>query len=407
MTAAPAQRLRVLMVTPWGPWREASGDTLILQHHLRLLSARHEITLLVNEAAPAGYAFPGVDIAAGPDPRSAAADYVVRRLRAIATGEPAHVYWTQRRALIGRFEARVASGDVDVVHLFGWGTASLVTRARGLPTVHMPVDHWASGNVNRAQQLLRRIADVGEERAIDRHERKYYAMIDAVVFVAELDAERMRARSPDAHVVVVPNGVEPGPAPAAPIDEPVLAFHGAFETRANIDAAQVLVNEVFPLVLREVPNARVLLIGRDPGPEVQALAGPAVTVTGAVPDVRTELARAAVYVAPMTSGSGMKNKVLEAMAAGLPVVAMPLGLSGIGAGGGVSRAESPADVAMEVVRLLRDARARHEAGRAARQRAEQEFSWERSAAQVERLWFDAVQTKRRAAVSGGPSTVTD
>lgn len=394
----------MLMVTPWGPWREASGDTLILQHHLRLLAARHDIALLVNEAAPAGYTLPGVDVTSGPDPRSASIDYAVRRLRAIATGEPAHVYWTQRRALIGRFEARVASGDVDVVHLFGWGTASLVTRARGLPAVHMPVDHWASGNVNRAQHVLRRIADAGEDRAVDRHERKYYPLLDAVVFVAELDAERMRARCPGAHVVVVPNGVEPGPPPAAPVDEPILAFHGAFETGANIDAAQALVRDVLPLVLRDVPAAHVLLIGRDPGPEVQSLAGPAVSVTGAVPDIRTELSRAAVYVAAMTSGTGMKNKVLEAMAAGLPVVAMPLGLSGIGAGGGVSRAETPTDVATEVVRLLRDATSRHEAGRAARQRAEQEFSWERSAAAVERLWFDAVETKRRTAVAGGPST---
>jgi glycosyltransferase involved in cell wall biosynthesis len=400
--AAMGQRLRVLVVSPWGPWREASGDTLILRQHLAQLSSRHDITLLVSEAAPAGYAFDGIEIAAGPDPRSASSDYVRRRLRATVTGQPAHVYWTQRPALLRHFDERIASG-VDVVHLFGWGTASLVSRVHNAPVVHMPVDHWATGNENRVQPWWRRAADIGETRAIDRHEHTYYPQLDAVVVVADLDAQLIRERVPSARVHVVANGVEAGAAPCEPSDEPVLAFHGAFETRANIDAATCLAREVLPRVQQTLPSARVVLIGRDPGPEVRALAGSSVTVTGTVTDVRDALSVAAVYVAPMTSGSGMKNKVLEAMAAGLPVVALPLGLAGIPAGNGVYAAPTPTDVATEVARLLSDRSLRVSAGRAARQRAEEEFSWTRSALAIEEIWYDAV-ARKGAAVSGGPST---
>lgn len=173
----------------------------------------------------------------------------------------------------------------------------------------------------------------------------------------------------------------------------MLAFHGAFEAQANVDAALVLVREVLPLVRAQVPDARALLIGRDPPAAVQALAGPDVEVTGAVPDVRAQLQRAAVHVDAMFTGTGLKNKVLEAMAAGLPVVATPLALSGIGASEGTILARTPAEVGACVVQLLQDRGHLASTAAAARRRVVRDFAWGASATAVERIWERAAAEK--------------
>src|SRR5581483_11321850 len=107
-------------------------------------------------------------------------------------------------------------------------------------------------------------------------------------------------------------------------------------------------------------------------------------------DVRPELDRMAVYVACMSSGTGLKHKVLEAMAAGRPVVATPLGWAGIGPGPGLLDAAGPAEVAQAVIGLLRDRSRLASEGAAARERMVRDFTWERSAARVEEVWAGAI-----------------
>jgi glycosyltransferase involved in cell wall biosynthesis len=92
----------------------------------------------------------------------------------------------------------------------------------------------------------------------------------------------------------------------------------------------------------------------------------------------------------MASGTGLKNKVLEAMAAGLPVVATSRAMNGIGAGAGVVIADTPEAMATAVIELLRDPARRAALGAAGRARVVEDFSWERSAAAIERLWSEAV-----------------
>jgi glycosyltransferase involved in cell wall biosynthesis len=121
-----------------------------------------------------------------------------------------------------------------------------------------------------------------------------------------------------------------------------------------------------------------------------------VEVTGDVDDIRSQLERAAVYVAPLVSGTGIKNKVLEAMVAGLPVVGTPLALEGIGASAGTVAAASNGQMADATAELLAVPGATREAGKAARQRAVAEFSWESNASQISALWRSVVAGTRDA-----------
>jgi glycosyltransferase involved in cell wall biosynthesis len=303
--------------------------------------------------------------------------------------EPAHVGFVARPGLVA--ELREAAKGADVVHLHGWGTAPLAHHVAGVPTVHVALDSWSMNVGNRRRSRLRAVGEAGQHRLVAGHERRHYPGVGAVVVVAERDAESVREVAPDARIEVIPNGVEVRDQPAPPVDRPVLGFHGVFDSQANVDAARNLVRDVLPIVRRTVPQAQVLIVGRRPPREVRSLAGQGIEVRSDVADIGAELSRMAVHVDWMTSGSGIKNKVLEAMAAARPVVASALGAQGIGEGPGLLVADTSTAAAELVVGLLNDPPAAQETGRAGRQRVSADFSWETNASRVEALWTELSQ----------------
>jgi glycosyltransferase involved in cell wall biosynthesis len=304
--------------------------------------------------------------------------------------EPAHVHWVERPALRAHVERAIDQHRPDVLYLFGWGTAQLWRAAHGVPTVHCAVDPWAGSTTNRLLPWWRRIAGAEQVAKVRAHEERHYPRVGLVTVVAPEDAAEIRQRIPDARVRVVRNGVHAGPVPHAEGDDGVIGFHGAFVVRSNTVAARALVRDVLPRVRARAPGARVLLVGREPPEEIRGLESAEVTIMADVAQVRPWLERMAVYVAPMTVGTGLKNKVLEAMAAGRPVVATPLALQGIGPGPGVIEAPDLGAVADEAARLLVDPDERSRLGHEARARVVREFSWERSAEQLEGTWREVI-----------------
>jgi glycosyltransferase involved in cell wall biosynthesis len=386
--------VRVVVVSAWEPWRITDGAVWVLHHHLRSLAGRHDLTVLAA-GAPAAEAPAPADARTLPEgipvrwfgtSRPAAVDHAARRLAARRSGEPAHVGYVERPALLAALRAEVAASRPDLVHAFGWGTAGLWRHVDGVPVVHVAVDAWHLNAANRRLPVWRRLTDAGEARRVQAHEQRHYPHDAAVVVVSPTDAQRLRGLVPAARVEVVANGVDAGPEPAPLPADPVLGFHGSFEARHNVDAAEVLVREVLPRVRARVPGARVLLVGRSPGPEVRALVGDGVELRADVPDVAAALADVAVYAAPLVSGWGLKNKVLEAMAAGRAVVTTPLGSAGIGAGDGVVEAPDAPALADAVARLLDDRDRLAATGRAGRARVVADFTWAGSARAMEAVW---------------------
>jgi len=143
----------------------------------------------------------------------------------------------------------------------------------------------------------------------------------------------MTAIAPGARVEVVPNGVDAARLRPTdePTGEPVIVFCGVMNYAPNEEAAIWFAREVWPLVIARRRDARFEIIGSAPTPTVQALADPKtnVAVIGAVPDVAPHLWKAAVSVAPLRTARGIQNKVLEAIAAGLPTVITPIVSEGV------------------------------------------------------------------------------
>jgi sugar transferase (PEP-CTERM/EpsH1 system associated) len=171
-----------------------------------------------------------------------------------------------------------------------------------------------------------------EARVLPPFEAAAAAHASATLVVTNKERRTMTAIAPEARVEVVPNGVEadrlrPSSGPAG---EPLVVFCGVMNYEPNRDAVVWFARHVWPLVTARRPDARFDIIGMNPPSAVLQLAEvPGITVVGAVKDVAPHLWKAAVSVAPLQTARGIQNKVLEAVAAGLPTVVTPVVAEGL------------------------------------------------------------------------------
>ncbi len=167
---------------------------------------------------------------------------------------------------------------------------------------------------------------------LKRYEQRYCQKFSQIVATTPDDQAQLQQFAPRTPIAVIPNGVDFTAFPMRQSDPggQHLAFIGAMDNLANIDAAKWLCAEILPALQKRYPEVKISLVGNRPTPEIRDLAkNPAIKVTGAVESMAEYLHQATVCVIPMRTGFGIKNKTLEAMAAGVPVVASDRGLEGL------------------------------------------------------------------------------
>ena len=232
------------------------------------------------------------------------------------------------------------------------------------------VDSYAGARSGLPALLFR-----SEAVALRRMERRTIGGFDHVLVVS--DKERARLPAGARSVLVCPNGREPSAIlPDAP--DPTVAFVATMGWAPNVDAAVWLGREIWPEVLARVPEARLLLIGRDPAPAVRALADERIEVTGTVADVNPFLTRARVVVAPLRAGGGTRLKIMEALDVGRPVVATSVGCEGMDdlVGRGVVVADTASALAEAIADLLLDPARAAALGRAGHEAVVADHTWD-------------------------------
>jgi glycosyltransferase involved in cell wall biosynthesis len=209
-------------------------------------------------------------------------------------------------------------------------------------------------------------------------ERAWLPRFSQVLATSQSDADTARAIAPAAHVAVYPNALPWIPQPCL-ADEEVVVFSGNMEYHPNMSAVRFFRHEVWPILHQRWPTLIWRLIGKNAGAVSRYTSGdPRIEVTGEVDDAVGELARARVAVVPLLAGSGTRFKILEAWAAGLPVVSTTIGAEGLPVHDGENLliADGAADFAAAATRLLENPSLRKLLGQGGRYVLEREFTWE-------------------------------
>ena len=244
---------------------------------------------------------------------------------------------------------------------------------------------------------VRRLYNLIDHRKLRSHEERAWRTVDACAVTSARDESTVRAASPETPTAIVPNGVDSRyfTARSAIGDPDTILFFGTISYYPNTEGLVFFLREVFPLVKRARPNARLVVVGDSPPAEIRRWAGPDVTITGAVDDVRPYLTRARVVIAPLRIGGGTRLKIVEAMAMGRPVVSTTLGAEGLAVTPGreILLADDPARFAGEVVHALSNDELATALGRDARAVAERAYDWSRSYEQLERLYGVALSRR--------------
>lgn len=225
---------------------------------------------------------------------------------------------------------------------------------------------------------------------VRRFQRRVFAEMDAIATASRGEADDVRRRTGrQASVWIVPNGVDVekyGGLPVPPDDSADLLFVGGMGVERNADAVRWFVEEIFPRVRSRHPSARFLIVGSSPLPGVKKLEKKdGVVVTGTVPDVRPYYERASVAVVPQRFGAGTKLKVLEAMAAGRPLVTTSNGVQGLDLEPDehVVLADRPDAFGAKVSDLLDNPRRARELARRAKAKVRKDYSWTRIVDQLD------------------------
>ncbi|MFN8186361.1 MAG: glycosyltransferase family 4 protein [Gaiellales bacterium] len=389
--------MRILLCASTAPLPPTTGLRLVLVALLEQLRGRHEVRVVAfRDPDQVGEPEPDTRLVALPRP--SLLDEALAVAGGAVRGRPRHadrLAAALRPALLSELEAFAP----DVVHVTAGRIAALGQALAGQPCIVAPLDAGELGIRARADAAsgLKRALLRREERLVARFEAEEFARYGRVVVVSDQDADALRSLNPALRVTVIPNGVDcerfaPG-AGGPDRDESRLVFTGVMSSPPNVVAAELLAREILPLVRARRPEANLALVGRDPSPRVQALAAEeAVIVTGEVPDVGPWLAGSRVFACPMTTGTGIKNKLLEAMATGLPCVATPLALGGLQVTPGVDllAAETPAELADAIVRVLDDDALARRLGERARAYVTANHGWRAVADEYVRVYTEVV-----------------
>jgi hypothetical protein len=370
-------------------------------HFLRELSGRHEMTLLTLHREPidegilaemsayveAIHSFEVNGRSGGP------AVAAVARLPLVGA-EVAESWRFQcgLRRMRRTFERLVQTGGYEVVLFHGKSVFPVIAGWSGLPLV---VD-FCDATSMRLRSMMRYAtppklpwlaARYWRTRAV---ERQLIRKTPHLAFISARDRAAVMGAASRAELL--PNGVDLGYwTRSTPLSQSRrIVFTGVMDYAPNEDAALYLIDRIAPRVRQSLPDVELQIVGRHPSAALRERArrSPGVTVTGTVEDMRPFLEGAAVYAAPMRVAAGMQNKILEAMAMGVPVITTPIAAGGLRVDGTtppVWVAEGERPFTDGVVSLLAQGTERARLAAEGRRFVETHFVWSRSAQKLERL----------------------
>ena len=390
--------MRILYVAARFPWPPDRGDRLTAHALLRVLAREHTITLLsyVDGSEPRGAIaeLEALGICVETVPLSRGRSWAQAWL-ALPGGEPSQVAFYRSRAMREKAQRLIERDRPDLLYVQLFRMAPAVEGIEHPATVLFLGDSIAM-NLGRALQFeswWRRPGIIWERHRVAAYEVAAARRFREAWVVSAMDRDDLVARGAT-NARLVPHGVDESLFAVRPAraPEPRLMFLGNLGVPHNADAAMFAAREVLPLLRRHQPRATLGLVGAGARGSVRALGSlPGVKVTGAVPDLGPIFAASHVMLAPLRFSTGIQNKVLEAMAAGVPVVTTPNAAAGVGPQAElVMRIATDApELARAAAGLLADPAGAAEMAARAREHARRHFSWDALGRELERVVIES------------------
>lgn len=381
--------MKILYLCHRIPYPPDKGEKIRAFHQLRALASRHEVDLFTLADVSA-------DMAHSASLREYCRQVTVVPLNArlarltalpfLLTNQPLTIPYFRSAELQAQVRKALRERSYDRIFVYCSAMGQYVESVEDIPIITDLVDvdsdkwrQYAEVTGFPFSAIYRR-----EARFLRAYERRICEKSARVLVTTEREAALVRQLSETSRVDVIPVGVDVDrftpPEASTQTGKPAMVFTGVMNYFPNQEAVCFFARQVFPLVRRALPDATFLIVGRSPSRKVQELSGiEGIEVTGSVPDVRPFLARAQVSVAPFSIAAGIQTKILEAMAAGLPVVATPKGSQGLAreVADLIEMGSTPEELAEKVVSLLQNPVQARSHGLEGRRRVAVTYNWDR------------------------------
>ncbi|MBS1771813.1 MAG: glycosyltransferase [Bacteroidetes bacterium] len=383
---------------PYPPYR---GDKLKIYNLAKRLSKSHELHLLtfaqtkedLEYKAELEKVFHKVHFVYLPKWRSA-----LNCLSAGWDSKPLQVLYFRSAEMRKQLEQVLTADKFDAIHVQHLRMSPYLSKRKDIPRILDMPDafsmYWER-RIKAQKNPFLKIFETVEQGRVLKYERIMKEYNLSLVCSTE-DKAYLESKHGINNIELLPNGVDLDVFKAANHDyshNHTLLFTGNMNYAPNVDAVIYFTKEILPLVKQKYPQVKFIIAGQKPIPKVQALATDDIIVTGFVKDLAATYNEASVVVAPLRFGAGTQNKVLEAMAMGVPVVCSEIGFAGLGIanGDGAVMQKDPALFADAVIDLLSDASKREYVGKKGMEVIQQKFSWDSIAKQLENYFAQVIK----------------
>jgi len=323
--------MKILYLCQRIPFPPDRGDRIPVYHQIQRLCKTHEV--VVGSLAHTGTRDNAAMLAKESGVKVLAPNHyrwhqIKGMLLVLLRGQPLSLGYFKNSKLQRMIDAELTESRFDAIIVFSSSMAQYVEDTRGIPKImhFCDVDSLKWESLSRKSSWPMHWIYRRESRTLLASERKIAASFNASCVVSRNEAELFRQYIPGITVDILENGVDADYFAALPreTDGIDIVFVGVMDYPPNVEAAAFFVKHVWSKIREVYPNARFTIVGARPAKSVLELARiPGIEVTGYVPDVRPYLAAATVSIAPLATARGVQNKILEAMAAGVPVLTTP------------------------------------------------------------------------------------
>ena len=391
--------MKIFVLLSRVPYPTEKGDKLRAFHQIRCLAARHEVILCALS-----------DIKVHPDALKVLGEFcsqvhiipiskpgmVWNVMKAVFNGNPFQVGYFYRCKASKKINHLIEETKPDHILCQLIRMAEYVKNQR-IPKTLDYQDVFSMGIKRRAatSPACQKPFWMIEYRRILRYEQAVFDYFDHKTIISQPDCDLIPHPRRN-EIVIVPNGVDHGY--FYPVEKTKtfdVVFTGNMGYPPNVDAARFIAEEIFPLVLKQLPEMKLLISGANPHPRVQALQSQNITVSGWVPDIRESYAKSRIFIAPMRIGTGLQNKLLEAMAMGLPCITSLLANQALGAKENeeILIGQDASEYASHIIRLLQDKALAGTLAQKGHEFVKRVFSWENSARLLENLFLKSLSNQ--------------